>query len=609
MKFEKKIIRKFEELATIFILSLSIFLIFYLAQALLLMWLNQFKILYISLSLFISSLLLLFFLFSVKNDAKRIPNVSLVVLSLISLISLILILFPHDSFGGRDEGMYSGLAMILSKHHSISIPSNLVKAPILYGSPDPTISLDTPVYVVWLATQKILLGVDWMTRSNVVLIFLGLSSLYLVSASVTKKSLSFIIVVLFSTSMPFLWFSRETMTENMAFFLLWFLILSLILFMKTKKTYFILTLFLSSWLFSFTRNEGLFIQIPILIVFTAALLIRKIVPAKKIFFISIIYLFLIVLSFFVNNNFSPLNKNHEVTGSIIALTTQIPKSDIVKLGERIPSFVFHMNSKQNLSIAIYSSFFVLILVLFSKKKVVEDKILYICLFTIVSLEFLKLINPSVTLEQPWMYRRYFYAILPFGYLSLLILLNSLIKKKLLIFITGMLLIVNIILSSKIITLENNWGVTGKIEKLTQNISVNDFVIIDGNVVENYYPDSYLAYHKEIRNLYDWWIDERVWEPKNNKYQGVAYSKLFLLSDSENKSYKDFETKKIGLVEIETKQLQPNCKLSMLRTELGVNTYNTSFFPYFDVKKYCSKSDNEIINLKKKLFLYELLYEH
>ncbi len=608
MKIEAKFkLTTILEKITSFYLEASFFVIFFITQTLILTLLNHFEILYVFFAMITSFILSVIFYKLVKKDIKRLPHLNVPVILTIFVISLIIIIFPHDSFGGRDEGAYSSLAIMLARNNNLSIPSYLYGAPINHEVPSNQNLgfLSTPAYIVWLATQKVLFGTEWMLKSNVILVFLGLCSLFLVSSLITKKSLAFITVLLFSTCMPFLWFSRETMTENMAFFLLWFLILSLFLFIKTKKNYFLASLFLSSWLFSFTRNEGLFIQIPVLIIFTTILLIRKIISKKKIFIISIIYISLIIFSFFVNNRLLPLNKNLNVVDTLTNLNNYMGVSSFVRLGDKISVFTFQMLSKQNLSLAIYSFPLVIILIIVSKKRVIKDKILYFCILGIISVEFLKLINPSATLEQPWMYRRYLYALLPFGYLSFSILLNKIVGQKFLVSIVCSLLLINLILSNKIITLKNNWLITKKIDKLTQSISTKDFVIIDGYVLGNYYPMSYITLHKEVRNLFKWWIEIGDWQPKEKKYQGIPYSKLFLLSDMENKSYKDFKLKKIDAIEIESRQLQANCQLNLLRNELELQTYNVARFPYLDVVKYCSKIDNDIININKKIFLYEM----
>lgn len=602
------IIEKIEKWATIFFFCTSVFVLIFLTQALLLTWLNQFKIEYIFICLFISSIFAFISFRLIKNDIKLIPRLSLAVISVIILVSLILIFFPHDSFGGGDGGTFSGLATILSKYHSFSVQSYLYKAPLLYGSPsEQTFNLSRPTYIVWLAVQKVFFGVGWMFRSNAILIFMGLCSLFLVSSLITKRSLAFVTVLLFSTCMPFLWFMRETLTENMAFFLLWFLILSLFLFIKTKKNYFLVGMFLSSWLFAFTRNEGLFIQIPVLIILIAILLIRKIIPIKKIVYISIIYISLIVLSFFINNSLSPLNENQEISAAITGFTQQLPKSNLIRLGDKLPSFIFQMASKQNLSLVLYSFIIVIILIIISKNKIVKDKILYLCLLGIISVEFLKLIKPYVTLEQPWMYRRYLYAIIPFGYLGLSILLNEFARKKLLGILFCAFLVINITLSGRIITPKDNWLITEKIERLTQDISTNDFVIIDGYVLGNYQPLSYIALNKEVRNLYKWWIEIGNWQPQEKKYQGLLYSRLFYLSDNEEATYQGFRLKKIDGVEIESRQLQVNCELRSFGRGLGLNIDDLSRLPYLDVLNYCRKTDNDISTIKKKIYLYEMEY--
>ena len=602
-------VNKIEEWFTILFICVSIFVLIFLTLALFLTWINQFTTLLILVSSCISLVSTLLLLPSIKKDIRIIPRLNIAVLMVIFIICLILAVFPHDSFGGRDEGTYAGLATILSKHHSISVPSYLYKAPLLYESPEQKFSFTTPVHIVWLAVQKLIFGTGWMLRSNVVLVFLGLCSLFLTSSLITRKSLALTTVLLLTTSMPFLWFSRETMTENMAFYLLWFLVLSLFLFVKTRKYYFLASLFISSWLLAFTRNEGLFMQIPILIVLVSLLSIKKVIPRKQIFFISLIYIFLIVASFIVNNMLLPITENQNIVNIATHLDNNLGDSTFVRLGDKISLFTFQMVSKQNLSLALYSCILTILSVMISKQKDVKDRILYIGLLCIISVEFLKLVNPSATLEQPWMYRRYLYALLPFGYLSFSILLNRLVKRKVLLLIISCVLVINIMISAKIITHKNNWQITEKIELLTRDITKKDIIIIDGQILGNYKPLSYIALNNEIRNLYNWWIEIGDWQPKEKKYQGVPYTRLFLLSNKEYIRYKNFKLVPTGTVDIESKQLKANCKLGSLRKELGFETQNFFRLPYPDVIKYCSKVDNDIINIKEKIFLYEMEYNY
>lgn len=601
------LINKIEEWTTIAFFCATAFILIFLTQSLILTWFNQFQIQFLSVAGIISFFFTTVFFYFLKKDIILLPRLNIPVLVIISFISLILIFFPHDTFGGRDEGTYAGLAMILTKHQSLSIPSYLYKAPLLYGIPGDNFTFGTPAYIVWLAAQNVLFGASWMLRSNVILILLGLCSLFLTSSLIAKKSLALMTVLLFGTSMPFLWFSRETLTENLAFFLLWPLLLSLFLFIKTKKYYFLSYLFLSSWLLAFTRNEGMFMQIPVLVILATVLVVEKVIPLKRTISICFMYLLLVSSSFVITNTFSPLKNNLEISGTISIFTHQISRSTIVKLGERFPSFVFQMLSKQNLSLALYSFILVIAFTSVHRKYTTKKYLFYICMVGVLSVEFLKLINPSVTLEQPWMYRRYLYALLPFGYLSLLMVLDYLIKqRRASYYILSGILLGNMLLSKNILFLKNNWSITEKVDKLLRPISEKDFLIVDDKILQNYSLLYYVALHKEIRNLYDYWMEAGTWLPKEKKFQEIPYSRLFLLSDVEGERYKDFTVKRVGDAQIESRQLQGNCDLNILRNSLKLKTNSMLYLPYFEVIKYCNTTNNEIVDVKKKVILYELL---
>ena len=624
MDIGNNFIKRVEQWATVFFFSTSMFVMFLLMQALILTWLSQFKILYLLLAILISSILTTVFICFVKKDINRLPRINILTLVIILLVCLLGILFPHDSFGGRDEGAYSGQAIILSKYHSISVPSYLRHTPLMYGSTSLSIihNSATPLYFTWLAAQKILFGIGWMLRSNVVLVFLGLCSLFLVSSLITKKSLGFIIVMLYSTCMPFLWFSRETMTENMVFFLLWVSIVFLFTFFRTKRNIYLIGLILGMWLLSFTRLEGILIQLTAFLVFSFILLITKTFTLKRKLLIVLIYFVIIVSTLLASKSFTSNSSLSRAISDVeyiskkslpfLQLTESVKKySDVLgketKLADRMPVFVMQMLAKYNLTLILFSIPLILPLILLDKKMAKKSKIYLIGLLIILSPEFYKFIDPVATLEQPWMYRRYLYALLPMGYLCFSILLNKLVNRKLLGFLFSIFLITNLLLSSKIITLKNNWGVTEKIEQITKGITPNDFVIIKNQtILDDYYPQNFLAYHKLIRNLYTDWIETGDWLPKEKKYQGMPYSRLFILSDKEEEKYKNFRLEKIDAVEIESKQLQQNCKLPILRNELKLITNNMGRLPYLDVIKYCSKTENEIIDLKKTIFLYELI---
>ena len=626
MDFRNNFITKIEKWATIFFFSASVFVMSLLMQALILTWLSQFKIVYLLFSILISSIISIIFSYFVKKDINVLPRLSIYVLIVILLVCLVGIFFPHETFGGRDEGSYSNMAVMLSKNNNLLFPSYLrsIIGNQIGEDTQKVVTITTPAYYVWLAIQNVLFGLQWMLRSNIILVSLGLCSLFLVSFLLSnKKSLGFITVVLYASTMPFLWFFRETMSENLAFFLLWTSIAFLFIFFKTKRWIYLIALMLGTWLFSFTRLEGALIQFTTFIVFSTILLITKIFPLGKKLLIISIY-FAVICSYLLISN--PFSNNSNLGANITHVSTLLKKSispnlitqagtknngtisKNIKLEDRFPIFIIQMLAKYNLVLILFLIFLIIPLIVFDKKMDKNNKIYFIGLLIILSPEFYKFINPSVSLDQPWLYRRYIYALLPMGYLSFSILFNKLMSRKLLIFFTTIFFMINIILSSKIIFLKNNWSITEKIEKLTKNISPKGaFVIVkEWSILNNYYFNSYLIYHRGIRTLVRYMIDDKIWSPEEKKYNGVSYNKLFLLSDKETESFKDFKLLKIDNVEVEYKQIEPNCKQSHVINQLESSVSNMIYLPYQDVISYCSKTDNDILDVKKKIFLYELM---
>jgi len=604
-------IKQIEKWTTIISLCFGIFIIFLLTQALILTWLNQFKIFYLSFSILISFILTVIFFIFVKKGKKPLPHTNIFVLAIIFFVCVVFILFPHDTFGGRDEGLFANLAVYLTNHGDLNTPLYLNLNPADAGLWKGRV----PAYTTWLAIQNIFFGQNWMLRSNTILIALGLIYLNLISSVFSKKRGGLITIILYTSCLPFLWLARETLSENLAFFLLWFLVLFLILFFKTKRNIYLSGLFITSWLFSFTRIEGQFIQIPILLVLISTILITKTASIKKTFYIALIYILFIASTFLIYNNIANkkyLRANVSSVMSVVKTSLSpilVKQNNNLRLNDRLPTFFMQMLAKYNLLFILSSIFLAIPLIFIDKKRGLKNKIYFIGLLIIISPEFIKLINPGISIDQPWVYRRYIYALIPFGYLCLSILLEKATKREFQFIIVSLLFIINIVFSNKIITLKNNWFLTKSIEAVTKNVSVNDFIIIKNyHILNYYYPLMYLSFQNEIRALPSDWVEINNWLPKEKTFEGVSYKRLFLLSDKESESYKNFELLKIDSIEVEYKQLQYICDLALLQKTIEPKIDNYLFFPYQNVINYCSRTDNEVIKVKKQLFLYELIYE-
>ena len=110
---------------TQFLLTANLFVMLLFSQAVVLALVNQFKLPLVIFSVIISLVLSRIFFSFFKRDIKLFPNFTVPAILIIFLVSFILIFFPHDTFGGRDEATYSNLAVSLANSGSLELPSYL----------------------------------------------------------------------------------------------------------------------------------------------------------------------------------------------------------------------------------------------------------------------------------------------------------------------------------------------------------------------------------------------------------------------------------------------------------------------------------------------------
>jgi len=614
-------ITNIEKYFTIFFYGFSVFILCLMTQGVILTLANIFFLPLILLSGFISLIVALLFLKKIQKDIQILPTISAPIIIFTSIILSIMIFFPHDSFGGGDQSVYSNMAVHLSRNGTLNLQAYLNYLPDHYAEGARS---RLPVYTVWLATQHIFFGERWLLRSNIILVGLGLLALYMVSSLITGKKNGLIALALFSTSMPFLWFSRETMSEVLSFFLLWILILFFIIFLKTRQYLFFLVYLTAVWLFALCRIEGFFIQFSIILAHFFVLFISKTGNIKKYIMVLFIYLIiigsniLIIKSFSFSSYFETNVKNASIgiNTSISSLITKINPPKInsvgneVKLSERIPLFMFNMLGKYNY-VLIFASIFLVCVFIFIRKNnylYLTKKYFFVILIILLP-EFYKFINPGVSLSQPGMYRRYMYALLPFGYICLVILIQNVVNKKIFIsiIIFSLFLAINLSLSYNIIFLKNDWLLVDKLEQVSKDVSKDDLLIVSRLIIEPYYPYSFFILRKHIRSVAESQLTSLFFSPDKKIFYGTPYKKIYLLSTKNEEKFKYFQIKKISTIEIVYSQLKHSCLIYLLGEELQLrDTYSWSSFSYNDVVKYCNHPGYEIKKYKEQLFLYELL---
>lgn len=609
---------------TAFILLANIFVTVFLVQATVLAYIGQFKILYLYVALVIALILTSFFIRHIYRDIQVVPRVSVAFSIVCCFVFALLIFFPHDTFGGRDEAIYLNGAVRLATTGSLELPSYLNGLADNYIE---NLRIQPFGYIVWIATQNIFFGQQGALRGNVIIIVLGLFSFYLVASLLGGRKTGLIALVLYVSSMPFLWFSRETMSENLAFYLLWGLIIFFFIYLRTKHLRYLLISFACSWLFALTRIEGFYIQLMFLVLLPIILVIKKVADYKRIALIVGVYLLFVFSNIYVARaTYAPFIREtfrsvqYGIKRSVQPLASiNLAKRDVGslaiiqnkynKLYDNIPLFFSMLLAKYNFFIVIFSLVFIFFYTISRKRYTSVPSLCILIILVLLIPEYFKFISPGVTIDEPWLYRRYMYALLPFGYVCLVLLLKSFRQKKIVSYTVIVLLIINIVLSKDIVFLKNNWLLGEKISEIGKDVMTDDLLIIESWTLGYYYPASYYIQQKEIRTVFASFFIINGLSPETKKYKNVPYNRIFVLTTKKRLNFPQFTIQQFRSVDVNYNQLIPSCQLYMLGATEGLsNPYNIGILPIDDAMRYCSKLGFIIENHKETLYLYELVYE-
>lgn len=594
---QNNFIRRLEELTTKIFLFGTSFILIFLGLTIILASFNYFKFIPVLCAFIISCIMSFLYLLYIKKDVRFFPRISLLVIFIVLLVSLVIIFYPHDNFGGTDNGVYINLAFHLAKNGSFNMPE------YYQGSWIEAALHSVVAYRTWLATQKILFGTAMAVRGNFLLIVLGLLSFFSVSSLISNKKTGFISVALFATSMPLLWFARVTLTENLAFLLLWTAIFYFIIYTRTGRFIYLIYLIITMSLLSLARPEGVFILLFMLFALIVFLIYKNIISKKKLIFIILVGILLILSLWFISFQSAYYSVLTSLWKGLKADITYIFYGKPFLL-QRYPLFFLQMLIKYNLLLTILFIFIILFQLINSFMRRRAGNYYFIALVFIILPEFYKLIDPAVGFHQPWVYRRYLYALIPLGYLSVSLFLSRLKNKKISIIIFCLLISINLILSYPLIFVKNNWGIYDVLEKITNTVSSNDLIIIkDSYILGHYWPNNYFVFQKLIRTIYSSEVDYKQLLLKEKKYKGFSFNMIYYLSDSPNEYYKNYSLTYIRSFDFNFVQVKPSCELEYMGYELNYKDY--SLIPYSSALNYCKYPYNEIINFSKKLYIYRL----
>jgi len=354
-----------------------------------------------------------------------------VVFSIIFLVSLIFLSFSVPTiFSGRDQGSLSEASIRLVQNHQLefSTPASQEFFKI-YGDgkalnfpgfdylQNGNLITHFPVgYIAWLGVFFSIFGYSGLMLANLVSFIIFAYSFYLLlKLFCQKRSSLYFGLAIFLSSFVFYLFFKFTLSENLAWMLVWFAIWKFSLFWKKGEEVDLFLAILTMGIFLTVRIEAVFFLLMML-----AMLFwkRKKVFEKKLnYFLSGIFLFY-VLVIFANQNFylgvaKALIKPFLETGKSVNVFTWWSQ-------EKYLSDIFSLYGM----LAILA-FGILGILYFRKKKMHE----FFLPLIVVLPSLFYLIAPNISFDHPWMLRRFAFSVYPIFLFLTIVFLDILFKKK------------------------------------------------------------------------------------------------------------------------------------------------------------------------------------
>jgi hypothetical protein len=376
------------------------------------------------------------YLIKKRKLAVSLPRVDIMALIVITLLTAFSVFYFHDTyFGGRDDGVYANAAVYLAEHHTLFITNPLAQTfpgfvQSVYGS----VMQFFPGYTAWIAILSTLFGRSSIIFSNAPLLFLGLASFYLVCKRIIKPTTALAALIILGTTFPFLWFTRKTFSENLAFFLTWYGLLAYLSAWETKRTLPVVIAFLSFAILLTVRIESVALVIMLLAMVIMAHVSKKhtVINSMSFLFFALALLPALFYYAFIDTRYvgeiasklTDLVHHTPVAPAAAALPEEAPDPSYIQFNQ--PTFVFFLLQLYNFGYYILSIPMALLLSI--KRYASKSSTTFRIIFFILLPNVYFLLNPQINLDQPWFLRRYMIAIIPLGIASLLFMAERMPRR-------------------------------------------------------------------------------------------------------------------------------------------------------------------------------------
>lgn len=403
-------------------------------------------------------------------------------------------------FSGRDQGAISEAAIRLSQNHSFSFSTPASQEffklhekgraqnfPGFYYTAKGQLVTQFPlVYISWLALFFTFFGTSGFMLANAVLMYFFLMSFYLLVRLFLENRSSIPSMLFVATSFIFMWFSRFTLSENMALPLLWISILSLMLLVQYQRMLFYGVFLSSIFLLSFTRIEGLAFLICSFIILFSFRDTRYFIKEKffKRFFLPVF----IFIGIFAVNAIIDANFYREIVKALLP-SVKLPQAQY--LGNLKNATLPNYYAFKVFALYGMLGFFILaalsLAIYFWKKEFYK-----LVPFFLVLPTFLYLFDSNISPDHPWMLRRFMFSLAPLAILYSGLLIGDWLEKnprekyayhlKVSAFaLTLILVIENLPAFFNFISFVENDGLLEQTQLLSERFTGSDLILIDQKV--------------------------------------------------------------------------------------------------------------------------------
>jgi len=423
---------------------------------------------------------------STLSDKKTLLSTVVIIISLAASFATCYFATP-TVFGGRDQGAIATAMIDLVKYKSFSFstpishdlfqkygPGKALNYPGFDYTRDGQLTSRFPkAYITYLAFFYRLFGLPGIQYANFVPLFLFLFLFWLTLRHFFSDSISFLGFLLAVTFFPFLWFAKFSLTEIFMLFFVWAGIYFFLSYLKNPdKEKFLYFSFSAFALSALTRIEGI---VFFLLALAYILLIekKKALNLPKNFRKNIVISTGLLLVLYIFLGFTTLLDSVKNIIKAILPSGSNGSGSTGDLYSHLAKIFFSYNIAPYILLGLAG---IIWLIWKFKKNWTKPE------FAIVAIlfpSFFYLVSPMITLDDPWLLRRFVFAVFPVLLFFSIYCLNRFFLHKTFLYLSLIVLVTtNAVVSWRFLKYSENKDLLPQITQISQKFGPNDLILVD-----------------------------------------------------------------------------------------------------------------------------------